>query len=444
VIVLTGVRGSGAAISSDDEYRSRSQYVVAHSLGAENETRLERTIGGLTLRLTRRREITISNRGLVEASDGAESPGFAVCSECGFTEEDAPEVDEAADDAEVEQRGHSANCPARRDPSNEVVLRHCWLVAQLTGDVLELPLAPGQEAPGFASWRRTLTEALMLGIRESMQAGRRDLDAFELAPEGTPTTLVIYDTMPGGTGYLPKLLNDDAAGLRAAARTALERLETCDCERSCHRCLRDFWNQRDHRLLDRYAVIHTLRRLAVDAGHRLEPTDDELLQSFLEREFFERLQGAGLPVPTLQGIHRLPDGRITVADALYADPNISIYLDGRAYHAQSVEQIAADLERRNLLEADGHLVLEFTYTDVMRRFDEVVAILRQALNRDGATPSGPPTESLGAKDFDIDTGTADVEVPAESWIADEAARQAHLRAANAARLDGWHLVRRAA
>ena len=129
----------------------------------------------------------------------------------------------------------------------------------------------------------------MLGIREEMQAGRRDLDAFEVAPRGTPTTLVIYDTMPGGTGYLPKLLHDEGTGLRAAARTVLERLEGCDSERSCHRCLRDFWNQRDHRVLNRHEVIHTLRHLAADPGHALEPTEDELLASFLEREFFERL-----------------------------------------------------------------------------------------------------------------------------------------------------------
>jgi hypothetical protein len=260
----------------------------------------------------------------------------------------------------------------------------------------------------------------------------------------TPTTLVIYDTMPGGTGYLPKLLTDDGAGLRAAARTALERLAGCDCERSCHRCLRDFWNQRDHRLLDRHAVIPTLRRLAIDPGHRLEPTEDELLQSFLEREFFERLQAAGLPVPTLQGIHRLPDGRITIADALYADPDVSIYLDGRAYHAQSVEQIAADLERRNQLEAGGRLVLEFTYDDVMNHFDHVVEILRRALADGRPMATEPPPGSLGADEFDVGSGTAHVTIAPEDWVADESRRQAHLAAANEARIAGWRLLREAA
>ena len=249
------------------------------------------------------------------------------------------------------------------------MLRGSWLIARLVGDVLEMPLGPGQEGPGFLPWRRTLTEALMLGIRETMQAGRRDLEAFEVAPNGEPKTLVIFDTMPGGTGYLPKLLAEGGAGLREVASTALERLDGCDCEKSCHRCLRDFWNQRHHRVLDRHAVIGTLRHLATAPGIDYEPEPDEQLASFLEREFFQRLDAAGIQAPTLQGIHRLPDGRITVADAVYADPDISVYLDGRQYHSQSVDRIRADLHRRNQLEHNGRLVLEFTYNDVMHDFD---------------------------------------------------------------------------
>ena len=72
---------------------------------------------------------------------------------------------------------------------------------------------------------------------------------------------MIYDVMPGGTGYLPKLFANGGAGLRAAASEALHRLEMCTCADSCHRCLRDFWNQRHHLLLDRFQVIGTLRRI---------------------------------------------------------------------------------------------------------------------------------------------------------------------------------------
>lgn len=441
VVRLTGVRGSGAAISSEDEYRTRAAYAVAHYLGSEPEHAQGHSAGGLTFRLSRRREITVANRGLRPDGDMEEPRGFAVCTECGFTEEDEPDREEADGDDVEEHRGHASTCPARRDPRSDVVLRGTWLIAQLRGDVLEIPLEHGQDSPGLLRWRRTLPEALMLGIRETMQAGRRDLESFELSPQGAARAIVVYDTMPGGTGYLPKLLTGGGLGLRGAATTALERLERCDCETSCHRCLRDFWNQRDHRVLDRHAVIPTLRRLAEEPGVDRDVEPDERLASFLEREFFSRLQDSGIPTPTLQAIHRLPDGRITVADAAYADPDISIYLDGRAYHALSRDRIAADLHRRNQLEAESRLVLEFTYGDVMDDFEGVANCLREALAAEGTTPPPDPPNELTVLEHDPASRTLAVEVDADSWIRSEDARRADLHAANAARLGGWRLQR---
>lgn len=441
-IQMTGVRGSGAAISGDDEYRNRSAYAVTHSLGSDPEEAQEHSAGGLVFRLTRRREITIANRGLRPDDPKDEPLGFAACKECGYTEEDTLDEEHPDDEVEVEQRGHATRCPARRDPNSDVVLRGSWLIARLVGDVLEIPLSQGQEAPGFTAWRWTLPEALMLGIRETMQAGRRDLEAFEVAPNGEAKTLVIFDTMPGGTGYLPKLLAAGGAGLREAAATALERLDGCDCEKSCHRCLRDFWNQRSHRVLDRHTVIPTLRRLASAPGIDYAPEPDEQLASFLEREFFQRLEAAGIQAPTLQGIQRLPDGRITVADALYADPDISVYLDGREYHSQSVERIRADLHRRNQLEQQGRLVLEFSYTDVLGHFDEVAAMMRDALEGGTErTPVAVPQDGLWVTASDLDGRRLEVAVDAAAWVRDEAERQQHLSAANAARLHGWRLYR---
>ncbi|MGH2743244.1 MAG: Zn-binding domain-containing protein, partial [Thermoleophilaceae bacterium] len=447
VIELTGVRGGGGSISSDDEYRTRAAYDVMHALGAAREPDELLHLGGYELRLTRRREITIANRGPLPDEPGTGVAGFAICSECGYAEEDpglAP--DDAANEPEVqEHRGHGPRCPARRDPDHPCVLRGLWLTARLQGDVVEVPLSRGQGDTGFQCWRRTLLEALMLGIRETMQADRRDLDVFEVPCDGVPERLVIFDTMPGGTGYLPKLLADGGAGLREAAAEALARLESCDCEASCHRCLRDFWNQRVHGLLDRRTVIPTLRRLAEAIGTEQLPSEDERLMSFLELEFHRRLEQAGLSMPTLQVIHRLPDGRITVADFAYADPDISIFLDGRAYHAQSEEKIRGDLRKRNELEARGRLVLEFTYADVMERFDDVTEMIRRGLSlaADGAMTNGEVPEGLTVTGRDDAGGRLTVSVEPAEWVADEEARQRGLAAANEARLRGWRLSRAA-
>ena len=82
-------------------------------------------------------------------------------------------------------------------------------------------------------------------------------------------------------------------------------------------------------------MIGTLRRIVGAAGLADEELDNEQLESFLEQVFFERLAGAGLPLPTLQVNRYVGKRLITRVDAEYRDPDISIFLDGRAYHAQS-------------------------------------------------------------------------------------------------------------
>ena len=294
--------------------------------------------------------------------------------------------------------------------------------------------------PDFAGWRTTLAESLLLGIRESLSAGERDLGWFERLEAGVPIALVVYDTMPGGTDHLPKLLAHECDSWRAAIGVALQHLESCTCDASCHRCLRDFWNQRHHAVLDRFLVVGALRRLAdLDPATGIGP-DDARLESFLEEEFYARLDAAGLPAPTLQVIGVVGGRRIIRVDAEYRSPDVSIFLDGRSYHAMDQAKIIDDLEVRNRLEGAGVLVLEYTYHAVLERFGEIAAQIASAL-----AGAPPPTNlplslpGLTVLEVDKDTCRCNVEVDASAWVADETARQRSLDAANRLRLAGWRL-----
>jgi hypothetical protein len=437
VLHLTGVAGGGRQISSEDEYRRRSDYVVRHILGPAPATTSVVEMAGYRLEWSRGRRITVANAGRVEP-DGGSAQGFAVCTSCGLGAEYSPPGDEDDGEGRV---GHRPFCPAAKDPNHVVVKNKVWLTAAMQGDVFELELPIGMRGPTFSSWRATIAESLLLGIRETMQAGRRDLDWFTRKRKDEPVSLVFFDTMPGGTGFVPKLFADGAAGLKAAAAEALERLVACTCSGSCHRCLRDFWNQRLHQDLDRFTVLTSLKRLAAaDVVEGVYP-DDEKLESFLEQEFYERLADVGIPRPTLQVIRVLGKHRIIRVDCEYRDPDVSVFLDGRAYHAQSTDKIIDDLEVRNRLEAQGVFVLEFTYADVMERFAEVARLTQLA--RTGETEPLDVSSLEGLKLLDRDDATHRIvaEVDPQAWVESESARQAALDSSNAIRAAGYRLKR---
>jgi hypothetical protein len=180
-------------------------------------------------------------------------------------------------------------------------------------------------------------------------------------------------------------------------------------------------------------VLGGLRRLVSAPALSADDAEDDRFDSFLEVDFFRRLGAAGLPTPTLQVVREVGSRRVTVVDASYASPDVSIFLDGRAYHAASREKVIDDLERRNALEAQGQLVLEFTYRDVLERFDDIERSLRVAL---GLDPS--PSDMPGMQ---RPRGLTTVAVDPDGWVESETTRQAALAECNRLRLAGHRLRR---
>jgi hypothetical protein len=135
---------------------------------------------------------------------------------------------------------------------------------------------------------------------------------------------------------------------------------------------------------------------------------------------------------------------ITRVDAEYREPDISIFLDGRAYHVQNPAKIRDDLYRRNQLEQRGVCVLELTYGDVMSHLDVVLDTIRAALDGTGkeVDPSALPGITVLHRD---DTAKqADIEIAADAWLAGDTARAQSLHSANQLRVAGWRLQRRIA
>lgn len=348
----------------------------------------------------------------------------------------------------------------------------------MQGDIIEIPL-PSEVADDEA-WIITFAQALKLGMQRLLYVGPQEIGSFMRRTHESDqlhATLVLYDTMPGGTGYLSRT----ARSLPQVAAIVAQHLRDCNCERACYRCLKEFWNQRDHALLDKQLVLNVLDELAaVRETTSLPPrTDRKRFESFLEEQFYALLQQAGLPLPNTQQVLRTVDGRyITRADFSYDQPPLIIQTDGRAFHVDSVARIVEDLDRRNSVELSGRKLLEFTYRDILGEPERIIAFVRAAL--DGAPDARrqlrePPAEYLvmpaetrafverltahsqgmrlggrivlgNGSQLDLlaynqEQGLALILVDPESWMNDASLWCRELQRHNQARLLGWQLVR---
>lgn len=411
-IDYTAARGSEIeAISQDDEYRRREDYELVTYLvsrtAADAPPPDVREYGGWKIEYSRLRHVDIYNRGLRQP-DGDIDP-FLICLECGMwhkrTRRDAdPDADEPV-------QGHLPSCGVKTwDPEmDDRVQPALHLRASLQGDVMEIPL--GDAVAGSDEWAHTFDQAIRLGLQLELFVGPKEIGSFLREwSEGKRRhrSLVLYDTMPGGTGYLKRLAEE----FPRIARRAAEHLKNCACERACYRCLKEFWNQRMHASFDRRLVISALRSMAMGPeGGAPSPAEDARFESFLEARLWKLLADAGMDLPRTQQLVRSSDGSYIVrADFRYTDPAVVILTDGREFHASSPEQVEADFASRNRLEAEGNFLLEFTYSDVMDHPDTVIESIRQALG-------GKPSTEVQVRAAAVGKLAAQ-----ESALVDEAAR----------------------
>ncbi|MGV9985639.1 DEAD/DEAH box helicase [Streptomyces olivaceus] len=372
---------------------------------------------------------------------------FTVCPQCGgATDRDAghPPVQEQVSEsiaARPELAHHRPWCPTRRRarPVQAADARVITCAEHRTEALrVLLPAATLQVPERLASF----SAALHLGL--ALRYGG-DPAHIRSAPTGEPDRatgltrnhLVLYDSLPGGTGYLQRLVERDGEEFRAVLARAQAYLRDCPCgkeprRRACHLCLLGYAPDRDYPLLDRREALWMLDDVLGVDGHsrwdvrraRREPDGRARIgeggedvdrrrfakqaQSDLERRFIDCLDrwlesaadGAGVEhedTPTgrqgkqftLRGRDGSPvhwevvaqkplDAHGTVPDLLLRPAGdtatgdgprpvpVAVYLDGYRWHAsEAVNRIAGDAAKRARLRADGTLVWQITWDDVI-------------------------------------------------------------------------------
>ncbi len=228
----------------------------------------------------------------------------------------------------------------------------------------------------------SLMSALKSAIQVQFQLEDDELAAEPLPSEADRRLILFYESAEGGAGVLRRLMDDP----QTFALVAQEALRLChfdpetgedshraprareDCEAACYDCLMNYYNQRDHKLLDRKAIRDLLMQFTqaqvivapaeLSRGEHLQQLM-RLAGSELERKWLRQLESRGHHLPTKA--QPLIEACSTRPDFLYEEHQAAIYIDG-PHHAYPERQ-ARDQAQSECMEDRGYTVIRFGLED---------------------------------------------------------------------------------
>lgn len=240
-------------------------------------------------------EQTVDAAPMTIAGEELNRPGFVICPECGTLQRRRK--------AEELYRNHAPWCSRRKTP--DASTQQCiFLYREFSSEGIRLFLPE----VGFAESKEALLSfisALELGLSKRFKGAVAHLriatDVRMAADsESARTYLVIYDSVPGGTGYLKELMRDPAP-LFEVFSLAATALNTCTCNQDdtadgCYRCMYRYRNSYERQAISR-TVAQKLLAQILEHRAELKPIDNlsrqpdnSLLESALEKRFLEALR----------------------------------------------------------------------------------------------------------------------------------------------------------
>lgn len=229
----------------------------------------------------------------------------------------------------------------------------------------------------------SLQAAIKVAIQTEFQLEDNELAAEPLPNAEERYLILLYEAAEGGAGVLRRVV-DDPTVLPRVAREALARCHydpdtgadqrrgpraTEDCEAACYDCLLSYYNQRDHRILDRKRLRDLLlvwRDGRVETSPGGLPRDEHyaqlerLCQSALERKWLKFLLDAGYNLPTAAQ-HRFANLLIQ-ADFYYGNDQVVVFVDG-PHHDDPAQQAQDRAQMDALMEAGFPMVIRFHHAD---------------------------------------------------------------------------------
>jgi len=210
-------------------------------------------------------------------------------------------------------------------------------------------------------------EGVLVGARLILDMGDSELSGFVDMDENGAAWAVLYDTLPGGTGFLDLILEY----WQIICTRGIEALQSCTCETACYQCLQHFRNQQHHGLLNRHEAMELLSGMHSSPYKehtiplRIQPEpgqhQSEKTESPAEDKFKRLLDERGFSAPTEQHRVDLDPQSYTVADFAWVEERILVFIDGTSLHLHGgSEQRRKDRIKRRKAEMLGWKIVEIT------------------------------------------------------------------------------------
>ena len=349
------------------------------------------------------------------AGEEMSRPGFKLCKHCGMVQDKSKE------------QNHAYSCTHKQQPSEDSIIDCLYLYREFNSEALRI-LLPVQSVEGSERDLNSFIAGLQLGLKRKFGGKVDHLRAMSYSaplPDSDARRhyLMIYDSVPGGTGYLQDLMSKPEH-LLEVFKLARDVMAGCECNHSendgCYHCLYAYRNSHGMESTSRQRAVELFSNI-LDLSGKLEKVtgietikpvsgmDSELEARFIEafrryalkhkydlrinpqviqgkpgyflqvgeRDYQIELQ---VPMGEKQGvsIYSKPDFLIRASRADTDFLPLAIFMDGYEYHQHSATEDT--LKRMALVESGQYFQWSLTWADVNEQFATSHTISRNPFN----------------------------------------------------------------
>ncbi|MCL1878952.1 MAG: DEAD/DEAH box helicase [Defluviitaleaceae bacterium] len=170
---------------------------------------------------------------------------FAVCEYCGYSKVSGETY------SQKHKNAYGSQCSNNEEAGREYFLTH-----EFKTDVARITF----ETPMATDFTRMLSVlfAVIEAMSKELDIERNDikgcLHKTKLQNGIIVVSLIVYDAVAGGAGHSRRLVTPDGTVLSRVIRRAAKAMNDCNCEPSCYKCLRNYYNQKIHDELSRFSA----------------------------------------------------------------------------------------------------------------------------------------------------------------------------------------------